>query len=169
MRQLSSLALGLAAAMLILSGCGGSGDSSGGTGGQASTEWPAEAIKLYGPGTDSGTFDYFTKEICGEEKASRADYTASEDDNQLVTGVKNDKHALAYFGYAYYEENKDTLKLLGVKTADGQCILRAGDAVQWTKPARVLSATEVIVEDTYLHRLLPDGSMDIEGRYHATK
>ena len=82
-------------------------------------DWPDEAINLYGPGTDSGTFDYFTKAINGEEKASRADYTASEDDNVLVTGVLSDKYALGYFGYAYYAENKDKLKLLGVDGGDG--------------------------------------------------
>jgi len=82
-------------------------------------DWPDEAINLYGPGTDSGTFDYFTKAINGEEKASRADYTASEDDNVLVTGVLSDKYALGYFGYAYYSENKDKLKLLGVDGGDG--------------------------------------------------
>jgi phosphate transport system substrate-binding protein len=75
---------------------------------------PKEPIKLYGPGTDSGTFDYFTKAVNGKEKASRSDYQASEDDNQLVQGVSGDKGALGYFGYAYYQENKDKLKLLKV-------------------------------------------------------
>lgn len=82
-------------------------------------KWPAKDIKLYGPGTDSGTFDYFTKVIVGEEKASRADYTASEDDNVLVTGVQSDEYALGYFGYAYYAENKDKLKILGVDNGAG--------------------------------------------------
>ena len=82
-------------------------------------DWPQEEIRLYGPGTDSGTFDYFTKVIVGEEKASRADYTASEDDNVLVTGVMNSRYALGYFGYAYYAENKDKLKLLAVDGGDG--------------------------------------------------
>ncbi|MCH2203972.1 MAG: PstS family phosphate ABC transporter substrate-binding protein, partial [Fuerstiella sp.] len=82
-------------------------------------EWPDEEITLYGPGTDSGTFDSFTKAIVGEEGASRADYTASEDDNVLVTGVQDDDHALGYFGYAYYDANKDKLKLLGVDNGNG--------------------------------------------------
>lgn len=82
-------------------------------------EWPEREIKLYGPGTDSGTFDSFTKSIVGEEGASRADYTASEDDNVLVTGVQEDKYALGYFGFAYYAENKDKLKLLGVDDGNG--------------------------------------------------
>ena len=82
-------------------------------------EWPDQEITLYGPGTDSGTFDYFVEEIVGEERASRADYTASEDDNVLVTGVQGDRYALAYFGVAYYEENKDRLKLVAVDGGDG--------------------------------------------------
>ncbi len=77
-------------------------------------EWPAEEIKLYGAGTDSGTFDYFTKAINGVEKSSRADYQASEDDNVLVQGVAGDRYSLGYFGYAYYLESKDKLKLLKV-------------------------------------------------------
>ena len=91
--------------------------------------WPAEEIRLYGPGTDSGTFDYFTKAIVGEEKASRADYTASEDDNVLVTGVMNSRYALGYFGYAYYAENKDKLKLLAVDGGDG-CIKPSMETVR---------------------------------------
>lgn len=82
---------------------------------------PNEEIKLYGPGTNSGTFDYFTAEINGKEDASRADYTASEDDNVLVQGVAGDKNALGYFGYAYYKENEAKLKVLGVD-AGGGCI-----------------------------------------------
>jgi len=84
-------------------------------------EFPDEGIKLYGPGTDSGTFDYFTDEIVGEEGASRADYTPSEDDNVLVQGVAGDKGSLGYFGFAYYEQNTDKLKLLGVDGGSG-CI-----------------------------------------------
>ncbi len=82
-------------------------------------EWPDEKIVLYGPGTDSGTFDYFTEEIVGEAKASRGDYAQSEDDNTLVTGVAGDKHAMGYFGFAYYIENQEKLKLLGVDSGDG--------------------------------------------------
>ncbi|MCG8450922.1 MAG: PstS family phosphate ABC transporter substrate-binding protein [Pirellulales bacterium] len=82
-------------------------------------DWPEEELKLYGPGTDSGTFDYFTKAINGEEKSSRSDYTASENDNALVRGVEADRGALCYFGYAYYAENKDKLKLLAVDDGTG--------------------------------------------------
>jgi phosphate transport system substrate-binding protein len=81
---------------------------------QIDPSWPNEPINLFGPGTDSGTFDYFTDEIVGEEGASRADYTASEDDNILVLGVSRDVNALGYFGLAYYLENEDTLKAVAV-------------------------------------------------------
>lgn len=76
--------------------------------------FPNCPLKLYGPGTDSGTFDYFTEAICGKKGASRADYTASEDDNVLVTGVAGDEGALGYFGMAYYEENRDKLNLIAI-------------------------------------------------------
>ena len=81
--------------------------------------FPDKPLRLYGPGTDSGTFDYFTDEINGEEKRSRADYTASEDDNTLVQGVSGDPGALGYFGYAYYIENKETLNVVAVDSGSG--------------------------------------------------
>lgn len=81
--------------------------------------WPDKAIKLYGPGTDSGTFDYFTEAICGKGGASRSDYTASEDDNVLVQGVAGDEGGLGYFGLAYYEENADKLKAVPVDGGKG--------------------------------------------------
>jgi len=77
---------------------------------QVNPAWPDAPIKLFGPGADSGTFDYFTDAINGKEKASRGDFTASEDDNVLVQGVSRDVNALGYFGLAYYVENKDKLK-----------------------------------------------------------
>lgn len=76
--------------------------------------WSDEEIKLFGPGTDSGTFDFFTEKINGKEDVSRADFTASEDDNVLVQGIAGEENAMGYFGYAYYVENKDKLKLLSV-------------------------------------------------------
>lgn len=76
--------------------------------------WPERPIRLYGPGTDSGTFDYFTEEIVGKPRTSRADYTASEDDNTLVQGVAGDTDALGYFGYSYYIENRDKVKAVAV-------------------------------------------------------
>ena len=81
---------------------------------QVNSNWPDLPLKLYGPGADSGTFDYFTDEIVGNSGDSRTDYTPSEDDNVLVQGVSNDKSALAYFGYTYYEENKNKLKALKI-------------------------------------------------------
>ena len=86
---------------------------------QVRTGWPKQKLSLYGPGTDSGTFDYFTDKVVGKEKSSRGDYTASEDDNVLVQGVSSDKGALGYFGYAYYLENKDKLKLVAVDAGKG--------------------------------------------------
>ncbi|MBI4231066.1 MAG: PstS family phosphate ABC transporter substrate-binding protein [Planctomycetes bacterium] len=81
--------------------------------------WPDREIKLYGPGTDSGTFDYFTEVICGRAQASRADYTASEDDNTLVQGVAGDADALGYFGYAYYVANREQLKVVPIDGGNG--------------------------------------------------
>ncbi|MGB7087389.1 MAG: PstS family phosphate ABC transporter substrate-binding protein [Phormidesmis sp.] len=85
---------------------------------QINPDYPDAPINLFGPGTDSGTFDYFTDEIVGEEGASRGDYTASEDDNVLVLGVSRDQNALGYFGMSYYLENQDSLKALGVSSED---------------------------------------------------
>ena len=92
-------------------------------------EWPDEAIRLYGPGTQSGTFDYFTETINGEGGASRADYQASEDDNILVQGIAGDAYALGYFGYAYYLENRDQVKLLGVDGGSG-CVLPSDQTIE---------------------------------------
>ena len=82
-------------------------------------EWPDETIKLYGAGTDSGTFDYFTEEVNGETGAIRTDFTPSEDDNVLVQGIAGDKYALGFFGYAYYIENTDKLKAVKIDNGSG--------------------------------------------------
>ncbi len=81
--------------------------------------WPDQPIKLYGPGTASGTFEYFTEVIVGKSKSSRADFTASEDDNVLVKGVAGDKNALGYFGYVYYLHNKEKMKVVSIDTGKG--------------------------------------------------
>ena len=81
--------------------------------------WPDQPIALYGPDVDSGTFDYFTEVVNGKSQVCRPDYTASADDNVLVTGIAGDKNALGYFGYAYYEENKDKLKLVPIDGGAG--------------------------------------------------
>ena len=81
--------------------------------------WPDQKIKLYGAGSDSGTFDYFTEAIVGKAKSSRGDYTASEDDNVLVQGIAGDKGALGYFGFAYYIENQKKLKAVAIDGGKG--------------------------------------------------
>jgi len=87
---------------------------------QINPAWPDQALKLFGPGADSGTFDYFTEAVVGKAKSSRGDFTASEDDNVLVKGVTMDKGALGYFGYAYYAENSKKLKAVPVVAAAGK-------------------------------------------------
>lgn len=89
---------------------------------QVRPEWPDAPLKLFGPGADSGTFEYFTEAIVGKAKASRGDFTASEDDNVLVQGVAGDKNAIGYFGLAYYEENKDKLKVAPVDGGKGPVV-----------------------------------------------
>ena len=81
--------------------------------------WPNEELHLFGPGTASGTYDYFAEAICGKKVGTRGDYTASEDDHVLVQGISTDKFGLGFFGLAYYEENKDKLKLVGVDNGSG--------------------------------------------------
>ena len=92
-------------------------------------EWPDRKVRLYGPGTDSGTFEYFTEVLMGQARASRADYTASEDDNFLVQGIAGDRNALGYFGYAYYIENTDKLKLIAVDSGNG-CVLPTDETIR---------------------------------------
>jgi len=86
---------------------------------QINPAWPNAPIKLFGPGADSGTFDYFTEAVVGKSKSSRGDFTASEDDNVLVQGVARDVNALGYFGYAYYVENRDKLKAVPIVEKPG--------------------------------------------------
>lgn len=85
-------------------------------------EWPDQAMALYGPDTDSGTFDYFTAEIVGEQDLSRPDYTASADDNVLVQGIAGDESGFGYFGFAFYEQNAEALRLIAVDNGSG-CVL----------------------------------------------
>ncbi|MFN2431896.1 MAG: PstS family phosphate ABC transporter substrate-binding protein [Gemmatimonadota bacterium] len=95
---------------------------------QVRSGWPNREIHLYGAGTDSGTYDYFTAAIVGEEGASRGDFTSSEDDNVLVQGVAGDPDALGFFGYAYFEENQDRLRLLPVDGGEG-CVAPAPETI----------------------------------------
>jgi phosphate transport system substrate-binding protein len=90
--------------------------------------FPDEKLSLFGPGTDSGTFDYFTKEINGEEGASRTDFSPSEDDNVLVSGVSAEKGGLGYFGLSYAEANADVVKLVPVDSGAG-CVTPSTETV----------------------------------------
>jgi phosphate transport system substrate-binding protein len=96
---------------------------------QVRAEWPAEPLMLFGPGADSGTFDYFTEAVNGKSKASRGDFTASEDDNVLVQGVESNKSALGYFGFAYYVAHKDKLRAVPIINPRGQPVGPSIEAV----------------------------------------
>ena len=86
---------------------------------QVRAGFPDQRLRLYGPDTDSGTFDYFTEEVNGEAQVSRSDYTASANDNVLIQGISGDRGSLGYFGYAYYAENEDMVKAIAVDSGDG--------------------------------------------------
>lgn len=96
---------------------------------QVRSEWPAAPLMLFGPGADSGTFDYFTEAIVGKAKASRGDYTASEDDNVLVQGVEHNKNSLGYFGYAYYVSHSDKMRAVPIERPDGKAVAPSIEAV----------------------------------------
>lgn len=91
---------------------------------------PDVPLKLYGPGADSGTFDYFTEAIVGEAKACRTDFTPSEDDNLLVTGIAGERGALGYFGFSYYAANKDKLRVLAIDDGGGKPVLPTLDTIR---------------------------------------
>lgn len=90
---------------------------------QVRAEWPDHKLMLFGPGADSGTFDYFTEAVTGKAKASRGDYTASEDDNVLVQGVEHNRNALGYFGYAYYASHKERMRAVAIEQEGGGAVL----------------------------------------------
>jgi phosphate transport system substrate-binding protein len=96
---------------------------------QVDPSFPDQSLSLAGAGTDSGTFDYFTDVIVGEEGASRSDYNASEDDNVTVQAVEGDPGGMGYFGYSYFEENQDSLKALEIDGGDG-CVAPSADAAR---------------------------------------
>jgi len=114
-------------------------------------KFPAEPIKLFGPGTDSGTFDYFTAEIVGEEGASRTDYTPNENDNVLVQGVAADKSALGYFGFTYYEENTDKLKAVKIDSGEG-CVEPSSENAQSGKYKPLARPLFIYVSDKGVKR-----------------
>jgi len=97
---------------------------------QVNAQWPDQPMKLFGPGADSGTFDYFTEAVVGKSKASRGDFTASEDDNVLVQGVSRDVNGLGYFGFAYYIENQDKLKAVPIVNEKGRAVAPSMEAVE---------------------------------------
>lgn len=101
---------------------------------QVRSGFPDAPLKLFGPGTDSGTFDYFTEKVVGKSKASRSDYTASEDDNVLVQGISRDPNALGYFGYAYYAANQQRLKSVPLDNGNGAIAANREDVENHTYP-----------------------------------
>ncbi|MBC7659756.1 MAG: PstS family phosphate ABC transporter substrate-binding protein [Chitinophagaceae bacterium] len=92
--------------------------------------FPADPVKLYGPGGDSGTFDFFTEHVMGTARLSRSDYIASEDDNVLVTGVSKDKNALGYFGFAYFTENQKILRDIPLAGKDGAPVAPTPETIE---------------------------------------
>ena len=95
---------------------------------QVRKDWPDVRLRLYGPGVDSGTFDYFTEVVNGEAQASRGDFTSSERDNVLVRGIAGDRGSLGYFGYSFFVENKDILKSVAIDGGDG-CVFPTGETI----------------------------------------
>lgn len=114
---------------------------------QVRPEFPDRSFSLYGADTDSGTFDYFTEEIVGEAQASRPDYTASADDNVLVRGIAGDRNSLGYFGYAYYAENEEKLKIVAIDNGAGcvtpnQETIESGEYAPLSRPLFIYVNTE---------------------------
>jgi phosphate transport system substrate-binding protein len=112
---------------------------------QVRSDWPDRELSLYGPGTESGTYEFFNEVIVGnEEEVNRSDYEASEDDNVLVQGVSGDENALGYFGYSYYVNNRDKLTLLAVDdvkpTTD---TIRSGDYLL-SRPLFIYVSTDAL-------------------------
>lgn len=118
---------------------------------QVRAGWPDEEIHLYGPGVASGTYDYFTEAIVGESGSSRGDFTASEDDNVLVQGISTDKFSLGFFGLAYYEENKDKLKVVAVDNGSGP-VLPSLETVSSNKYAPLSRPIFIYVNDAAAQR-----------------
>ncbi|MEO0648872.1 MAG: PstS family phosphate ABC transporter substrate-binding protein [Cyanobacteria bacterium J06650_10] len=114
---------------------------------QIRSAWPDEPIVLYGPGEDSGTFDYFTEVVIGEDGESRADYTASEDDDELVLGIQAEPNALGYFGFAYYKDAERSLNALAIDSGDGPIVpareaIRTGDYQPLARPLFIYANIE---------------------------
>ena len=138
---------------------------------QVRPDFPDQELKLFGPGTDSGTFDYFTDAINGEEDASRTDYSPSEDDNVIVQGVSGEKGGLGYLGFSYYEENQDTLKAVEVDSGDG-CVAPSAETAQdgtytpLSRPLFVYVKTESLAKpevEAFVQYLLDNADLDRRG------
>jgi len=126
---------------------------------QVNAAWPDSEIEIFAPDTDSGTFDFFTDEINGHEGLSRADYTASSDDNVLVIGISGGKSTIGYFGYAYYTENAGRLKLLavdGVLPNDGTV---ADGSYSLARPLFIYARNSALIEKDYVQDFI---------RYHLS-
>jgi phosphate transport system substrate-binding protein len=115
---------------------------------QVRSEWPEEQFNLYGPGTESGTFDFFTERVIGEEGASRSDYQASEDDNVLVQGVSGDPNALGYFGFGYFEQNQQRLKALAVDSVAPSAESIQSSEYPLSRPLFIYVSTQALEENT---------------------
>ncbi len=133
---------------------------------QVRPHWPDQRLQLYGPGVDSGTFDYFTETINGQAQASRGDFTASENDNVLVQGISGDKNSLGFFGYAYYYENIEKLKALAVDGGDGcvaptEATINDGSYAPLSRPLFLYvakaSADTAMVKEFIRYYLSPEG------------
>jgi phosphate transport system substrate-binding protein len=138
---------------------------------QVRDDFPEEKLTLFGAGTDSGTFDYFTSAIVGEEGASRSDYTATEDDNVTVQGVAGNKGGLGYFGFSYFEQNQDELKALAIDGGGG-CIdpsvesAQSGDYKPLSRPLFVYVKKESFAKahvSAFIRFMLADASSLAEG------
>ena len=114
---------------------------------QVNPEWPEEQFNLYGPGTQSGTFDYFTEEVVGKSKESRTDYQASEDDNVLVQGVAGDPNALGYFGLSYYLQNQRQLKGLTVEGVAPSAETAQSGEYPLARPLFIYVSTQALEEN----------------------
>ena len=138
---------------------------------QVRPEWPDQRLRLYGPGVDSGTFDYFTRVINGEAQASRGDFTSSERDNVLVQGVSGDKSSLGYFGYAFAIENREILKVVDIDGGQG-CVaptvetINDGSYRPLSRPLLIYVAREAAdlpaVRDFVRYHMSPDRAQLIE-------
>ena len=128
------------------------------------SDWPDTELALFGPGTESGTFDFFTEVITGEEGVSRSDYQASEDDNILVQGVAGNQGGLGYFGLAFYENNQDQLKLLSVDGVEPSAETISSGEYPISRPlfiyvnANKLEDSEILQE--FVSFYLEDGNID---------